>query len=52
VDIGGIQVTASANPMETASQVGQQVARRVLEALTASAAATDPGAAATQQGAR
>ena len=38
--------------METARQVGQQVAAAVLASLTASAAATDPGAAATQQGAR
>lgn len=50
VDVGGIQVGAG-TPVQIAAQVGQQVAAQVLQALIASGAVTDPGAAAPLAGA-
>jgi hypothetical protein len=52
VDVGGIEINLAGTPTQIAGQVGAAIAARVAAALLASQASTDPGAAATQQGAR
>jgi len=51
VDIGGVEVNVGLDPQDAARQVGDAVAKRVLDALLGSATTTDPGASPTLTGA-
>jgi hypothetical protein len=51
VNIGTVEVTSGGDPQQIARAAGDAVAARVLDELTRSAGATDPGASRTLQGA-